>query len=84
MKKLALVFASAIASTFAASAAFAQDVAATATTTMNAAVGSTLGWVALGVGIMMGLAQLRQHSMALHVILQLRASSFSRSSWHSH
>jgi len=58
MKKLALVFASVIATTFAASAAFAQDVAATATTTMNAAVGSTLGWVALGVGIMMGIAVL--------------------------
>jgi F-type H+-transporting ATPase subunit c len=82
MKKLALVFASAIATTFAASAAFAQDVAATATTTLNAAVGSTLGWVALGVGIMMGIAvlggtlgQARAASTALDGIARNPAAS---------
>lgn len=82
MKKLALVFASAIATTFAASSAFAQDAAATTATTMNAAVGSTLGWIALGVGIMMGVAvlggtlgQARAASTALDGIARNPAAS---------
>ena len=51
MKKIALV----LATVFAAAPAFAQDAAAHV---VSASVGGTVGWVACGIGLMMGLAVL--------------------------